>query len=341
MDRMQSNPIRPSEIANNTQERTRYANTKEKLSFAMTKGKGLVQQCDDLKESLSEKASKLERNQIKLQEKSNSLKAAEQTKDLLRRTENLVASLQEALIQKEMILQKCEEILSKAIGSEQFQSTDTVQKVKWLADDINALNETSLQLQRILNNTRTKFSLIRENLSMAVKKGRGLFQIDKLSVEMVHIPQLEADLISMKNQRDQLEKFLEERNNMLQKVIESLDGIILPADLGFQDHIEKVKWILGYLRESQIIKMEVEQELGRVKDEASSLASQLLEVPKTIKSLEDALSAANNNISQLLDDKKELEASSLANQLLEVKKTIKYLGISSKITRESNGRSFC
>lgn len=537
------------------QERTRYANTKEKLSLAVTKGKALVQQRDALKKSLSEKASELQRYQIELQEKSNSLEAVERTKDLLGRSESLTASLQEALIQKEMILQKCEEILSKASGSEQFQSTDTIEKVKWLADEMNALNETSLQLQRVadslssfdfpqpvqsngpdaqvawlleslnlakedvrilheqmgaakeaanneigqltaflvgeaqdknylqeeledlnhkyavlaqkehqasmdkdriismlleaskinrydqelvyqsqsdmtvlikkcvenikeessasveahshqfesfeqmqsnlyirdlelrlygqilteemsdkaelnrlsnhsvkvteelcalkeekesleknLEQYEDKVSLLREKLSMAVKKGKGLvqereklkgaldeksaeieklksdlhqqeslsndhkLQIDKLSAEMDRIPQLEADLVAMKDQRDQLEQFLVERNNMLQKVIELLDGIVLLADLGFQDPIEKVKWISGYVRESQTAKMEVEQELGQVKDEASSLANKLLEVQKTIKSLEDALSAADNNISQLLEDKNELEA---------------------------------
>ncbi|XP_055810432.1 trans-Golgi network-localized SYP41-interacting protein 1 [Solanum dulcamara] len=541
------------------QERTRYANIKEKLSLAVTKGKALVQQRDALKQSLSEKTSELERYRIELQEKSNSLEAAEQTKDLLGRSENLAASLQEALIQKEMILQKCEEILSKATGSEQFQSTDTIEKVKWLADEMNALNETSLQFQRMadslslfdfpqpvlsyspdarvawllesfslakeevrilheqigaakeaanneigqliaflvveaqdksylqgeledlnhkyavlaqkehqatmdkgriismlleaskinthdhelvyqsqsdmtvlfnkcvenikeessaslesykhqfesfeqiqsnlyirdmelrlydqmlteevsdkaelnrlsnhsvkvteelcalkeekesleknLEQYEDKVSLLREKLSMAVKKGKGLvqereklkgaldeksaeieklksdlhlqeslsndqhLQIDKL--EMDRIPQLEADLVAMKDQRDQLEQFLVERNNMLQKVIESLDGIVLPADLGFQDPIEKVKWISGYLSESQTANMEVEQELGRVKNEASSLASKLLEVQKTIKSLEDALSAAENKISQLLEDKSELEA---AKELVE------------------------
>lgn len=537
------------------QERTRYANTKEKLSLAVTKGKALVQQRDALKKSLSEKASELQRYQIELQEKSNSLEAVERTKDLLGRSESLTASLQEALIQKEMILQKCEEILSKASGSEQFQSTDTIEKVKWLADEMNALNETSLQLQRVadslssfdfpqpvqsngpdaqvawlleslnlakedvrilheqmgaakeaanneigqltaflvgeaqdknylqeeledlnhkyavlaqkehqasmdkdriismlleaskintydqelvyqsqsdmtvlikkcvenikeessasveahshqfesfeqmqsnlyirdlelrlygqilteemsdkaelnrlsnhsvkvteelcalkeekesleknLEQYEDKVSLLREKLSMAVKKGKGLvqereklkgaldeksaeieklksdlhqqeslsndhkLQIDKLSAEMDRIPQLEADLVAMKDQRDQLEQFLVERNNMLQKVIELLDGIVLLADLGFQDPIEKVKWISGYVRESQTAKMEAEQELGQVKDEASSLANKLLEVQKTIKSLEDALSAADNNISQLLEDKNELEA---------------------------------
>ncbi|KAJ8548324.1 hypothetical protein K7X08_030793 [Anisodus acutangulus] len=537
------------------QERTRYANTKEKLSLAVTKGKALVQQRDTLKQSLSEKTSELERYQIELQEKSNSLEAAEQTKGLLGRNENLAASLQEALIQKEMTLQKCEEILSKVTGSEQFQSTDTIQKVKWLADEVNALNETSLQLQRVadslslfefpqsvqsngpdaqvawllesfylakeeviklneqmgaakdaanneigqlttslvveaqdksylqeeledvndryivlaqkehqasmdkdqiismlleaskisthdqelvyqsqsdmtelikkcvenikeenstslesykhqfesfeqiqsnlyirdldlrlcgqilteemldkaelnrlsdhsvkvteelcalkeekesleknLEQYEDRVSLLREKLSMAVKKGKGLvqereklkgaldeknseieklksdlhlqeslsndhrLQIDKFSAEMDHIPQLEADLVAMKDQRDQLEQFLAERNNMLQKVIESLDGIVLPADLGFQDPIEKVKWLSGYLSESQTAKVEVEQELGRVKDEADCLANKLQEVQTTIKALEDALSAADNNISQLLEDKNELEA---------------------------------
>ncbi|CAN4116204.1 unnamed protein product [Withania somnifera] len=542
-------------IAEIEQERTRYANTKEKLSLAVTKGKALVQQRDALKHSLSEKTSELEKYQIELQEKSNSLEAAEQTKDLLGRSENLAASLQEALIQKEMILIKCEEILSKVTGIEQYESTDTIQKVKWLADEMNSLNETSLQLQRVVDslslfdfpqsvqsngpdawvawlvesfnlakeevrilheqmgaakeaanteigqlttflvveaqdksylqeeledlnhnyavlaqkehqasmdkdriirmlleaskiNTHDqelvyqsqadmivlikkcvenikeesgaslesykhqfesfeqiqsnlyirdmelrlcgqilteemsdkaelnrlsnhsvkvtaelcalkeekdsleknleqyedKVSLLREKLSMAIKKGKGLvqereklkgaldersaeieklksdlhlqeslsndhrLQIDELSAEIGRIPQLEADLISMKDQRDQLEQFVVERNNMLQKVIESLDGIVVPADLGFHDPVEKVKWISGYLSESHTAKMEVEQELGRVKDEASSLANKLLEVQKTIESLEDALSAANNNISQLLEDKNELVA---------------------------------
>ncbi|XP_059316365.1 trans-Golgi network-localized SYP41-interacting protein 1 [Lycium ferocissimum] len=537
------------------QERTRYANTKEKLSLAVTKGKALVQQRDALKQSLSEKTSELERYRIELQEKSNSLQAAEETKDLLGRSENLAASLQEALIQKEMILQKCEEILSKATGSEQFQSRDTIQKAEWLADEMNALNETSLQLQRVtdslssfdfpqsvqsngpdaqvawllesfylakgevtklheqmvaakeatnneigqltaslvveaqdksylqeeledlnhkyavlaqkeheasmdkdriismlleaskinthdqelvyqsqsdmtvlinrcvenikeessaslesykhqfesfeqiqsnlyirdlelrlygqilteevsdkaelnrlsnhsvkvteelsalkeekesleknLEQYEDKVSLLREKLSMAVKKGKGLvqereklkgaldeknaeieklqsdlhlqeslsndnrLQIDKLLAEMDRIPQLEADLVAMKDQRDQLEQFLVERNNMLQKVIESLDGIVLPADLSFQDPIKKVKWLSRYLSESQTAKIEAEQESERVKDEASSLANKLLEVQESIKSLEDALSAAQNNISQLLEDKNELEA---------------------------------
>ncbi|KAJ8569670.1 hypothetical protein K7X08_006247 [Anisodus acutangulus] len=551
------------------QERTRYANSKEKLSLAVSKGKALVHQRDALKQSLSEKTSELERYRIELQEKSNSLEASEQTKDLLGRSENLAASLQEALIQKEMILQKCEEILSKVTGSEQFQSTDTIQKVKWLADEMNALNETSLQLQRVtdslslfefpqsvqsngpdaqvawlvesfylakeeviklqeqmgaakeaadneigqltaslvveaqdksylqeeledlnhkyavlaqkehqasmdknqiismlleacqvnthdqelvyqsqsdmtvlikkcvenikedssaslesykhqfesfeqiqsnlyirdlelrlygqmlteemsdkvelnrlsnhsvkvteelcalkeekesleknLEQYEDKVSLLREKLSMAVKKGKGLvqereklkgaldekraeieklksdlhlqeslsndhrLQIDNLSAEMDRIPQLEADLVAMKDQRDQLEQFLVERNNMLQKVIESLDGIVLPADLGFQDPIEKVKWISRYLSESQTAKIEVEQELGRVKFETSSLDNKLLEVQKTIKSLEDALYAADHNISQLLEDKKELEAAKALVEK-ELEKTMK------------------
>ncbi|PHU03158.1 hypothetical protein BC332_28409 [Capsicum chinense] len=112
-----------------------------------------------------------------------------------------------------------------------------------------------------------------------------------------------------------------------------LDGIVLPADLGFQDHIENVKCISGYLRESQIAKMEVEQNLGRVKDETSSLANQLkeLEAAKALvqkeleksmkeanakivefknvfadrKSIEDDLSLAENNVLVLKNEKEE------------------------------------
>ncbi|KAL2510310.1 hypothetical protein Fot_33957 [Forsythia ovata] len=53
--------------------------------------------------------------------------------------------------------------------------------------------------------------------------------------------------------------------------------------------------------------MEVEQELRKVKEEASSLANKLLESQMMTKSLEDILSVEKNNISVLLEEKKELE----------------------------------
>ncbi|BAT92668.1 hypothetical protein VIGAN_07146600 [Vigna angularis var. angularis] len=59
----------------------------------------------------------------------------------------------------------------------------------------------------------------------------------------------------MKRARNQLEQFLNESNNMLQKVMECIDGIILPIEPAFDEPIEKVKWLADYLNECQDAKV--------------------------------------------------------------------------------------
>nr|GMD95532.1 COP1-interactive protein 1 isoform X1 [Ipomoea batatas] len=589
------------------QEKTRYTNTKEKLSLAVTKGKALVQQRDALKQSLAEKTSELNKCLVELQEKSNALEAAEQTKELLVRSNELATSLQDALSGKDNILQKCGEILSETYG-EQLPLTDISENVRWLADERNSLkgiylefqkftetlssfdfpeivqsstidarlswlleslylakeetgklqeemstskeaannkidqlmtsllmetqeknylhgklqeelaaargaansvieslttsllvetqeksyfqeelgnlthdyeeivqkehymslekdrfvnmllvaagiklddlelvchqqsdtsviiekclakikeedhsfgsshielesfqkiqsalytrdlelkiyepilaeemlNKTELKhmsselvvatkelnavkeernsLQKNLEQYEEKVALLKEKLSMAVKKGKGIVQerenlkrtlddknaeierlrselqqqlsicrdckdqIDKLSADVDLIPKLEADLVSIKDQRDQLEQFLVESNSMLQKVMETIDSIGLPAVSGFEGPVEKVKSLVGCFGECEKAKIEAEQELSTVKDEANTLLSKLLEAQTTIKSLQDSLFVAENSISQLQEEKKEQESSKILVEE-ELQRTIDALSI--------------
>ncbi|XP_026453825.1 ankyrin repeat domain-containing protein 26-like [Papaver somniferum] len=79
------------------QEKVRSANTKEKLGMAVTKGKALVQQRDSLKHSIAEKTNELQECLQKLQEKFDSLEAAEVTAEELVRSQILAVSLQESL----------------------------------------------------------------------------------------------------------------------------------------------------------------------------------------------------------------------------------------------------
>ncbi|KAL2547157.1 hypothetical protein Fot_16390 [Forsythia ovata] len=584
------------------QEKTKYSNTKEKLSLAVTKGKALVQQRDSLKQSLAEKTSEMQKCLIELQEKSSALEAAERSKEVLATSENLAASLQESLMHKDTILQKCGEILAESAAMEELQSTDIVEKLSWLADErkslqaisleyyklidalssfdfpepmlssafdarvswlvesfslsreeavklkheieeakeaanneidrltplllaetqeksylqaeledlrnkyetneklqhevveakeaanseidhltslflaeiqektyiqaewedlrhkyegivqkeyqislekdrlvnmlleasgivktyqeevsmeqpdmiiiidkclakmkedashpeyshvevemfesfqsllyirdqelrlyeliladdvldkmevnrlsnelgmvtqeVSALNDEKAVLQKKFEQLEEKNALVREKLSMAVKKGKGLVQerenlkgalneknaeidklktelqqqvskfnecqdqISKLLLEVERIPQLEADLVSMKEHGNQLEQFLVGSNSMLQRVMESIDGIKPSVDLVFEEPVDKTKWIAGYVGECETAKMEVERELRKVKDEASSLGSLLTEAQTMTKSLKDALSVAENKMSLLLEEKKELE----------------------------------
>ncbi|KAJ9554485.1 hypothetical protein OSB04_018530 [Centaurea solstitialis] len=529
------------------QEKTRYVNSKEKLSMAVTKGKALVQQRDSLKQLVGEKTSELERCLIELQEKSSALEAAQLRNDELMRTGNLANSLQEALSQRDMVLAKCGEILSLSGAAGELQSSDIIERVAWLANEVSRLAPLSWEFQRLtellsslelpeatqppylepkvswllesynlekynsvklqhendatreaardqidrltasllaeaqekhyfieefedltrkyerlaeekkqmvamlldasgisidgfeenskphsdmatvidrcfskikeraitstespsmnkealekiqnllfvrdqesklyeqileeekmnrleldnrsielvkvfeelrasndeknslqinLQRAEEKAALLREKLSLAVKKGKGLVQereamkqqmaeknaqiealmldlqkqestsnecrdqINRLSTEVEIIPNLESDLQRSKEERDQIEQFLVQSNTLLQQVIEAINGIILPVDL--KEPVEKVKWVAAYLSECQVAKSQAEQELGDVKDEAGMLASKLTEALTTIKSLEDALSVSEKNVSQLAEEKRELEYS--------------------------------
>ncbi|XP_038892630.1 putative leucine-rich repeat-containing protein DDB_G0290503 [Benincasa hispida] len=534
------------------QERIRCLNTKEKLTMAVTKGKALVQKRDALNQSLAEKCHELEKCSAELQEKSNALEAAELIKIDLAKNETLVASLQENLLQRNMVLESFEDIISQLDVPLELKSMGSMERLKWLVDEkkvleaillefyklkdtvnlsdwpdliapydlkssvswlkeaffqakdeimilqdelaktkeaaqveidrISALvliklqesdylqeqlddllnkyeevrikehqtslektqmikmlqeesgvttsdggiSETSLDLnllvyrcfqrikeqacasakisdeylesfekvrallyvshqdmmlydiileeessnlsncsnrlrsiseehreikeendslQRDLQRSEEKYAILREKLSLAVKKGKGLVQdreslksllddknteieklkqqldslestvadcrnqINLLSIDAQRIPELESELGILKDKCNQYEQFLLESNNMLQKVIESIDGIVLPINIVFEEPIAKLKWIAEYIRESHDARIRTEQELENVKEESSNMESKLGDALAAMKSLEDALSSAENNVFQLSEEKREIESS--------------------------------
>ncbi|XP_027336630.1 myosin-10 isoform X2 [Abrus precatorius] len=534
------------------QEKVKCGNTKEKLSMAVTKGKALVQQRDSLKMSLAEKSSELEKCLIELQEKSVALEAAELAKEELAQSENMVASLQNSLLQNNAIFDQVKEILSHA-NPDEPEMFDMPERLRWLVEDRNAVKDAFLELSKLketlsladlpepisssdlesqinwvtnsfhraqddvytlqeeistineashnyidrlsvsfllelqekdyllseltdwrfkydelvgknhqislekdqivnmlvdfcglnmedegidqfssstsriidlcfevirgqsgpfsrashidaelfervqsllyvrdqglilyedileeemlirsdvnklltelkmasekivalneernsllqdLERSEEKTAMLRDKLSMAVKKGKGLVQdrdnlksllnernseieqlkvdlqkqdfavfeykdeINRLSNDLESIPKLEADLLEMKRERNQFEQFLNESNSMLQRVMECIDGIILPVDPVFDEPIEKVKWLGGYVIECRDAKVRVEQELQLAKEDASILEIKLADAQATVQSLEQGLSSSEDSVSQLAEEKIELE----------------------------------
>ncbi|CAJ1853307.1 unnamed protein product [Sphenostylis stenocarpa] len=532
------------------QEKVKCANTKEKLSMAVTKGKALVQQRDSLKKSLADKSSELEKCLIELQEKSVAIQTAELAKEELAYSENMVASLQNLLLEKNAIFDQVQEILCDAKPDEPGMF-DVPEKLRWLVDERNTLKEAFIELCKLkealslvdlpepvssydmesqmnwlvdsflrardhmdtlqeensavqeasrnnidqlsvslllelqekdyllseltdlrfkydklvgknsqislekdhivnmlvdlcglnkedegidssntsviidlcfqiikgqsgpsrasvidaelfekiqsllyvrdqglilyedileeemlirsgmnklsnelkvaceeivtlkeerssllqdLDRSEEKTAMLRDKLSMAVKKGKGLVQdrdnlkgllnernseieqlkvglqkqesavseyrdeINRLSSDVESIPKLEADLLEMKKERNQLEHFLMESNNMLQKVMECIDGItLLVVEPVFDEPIEKVKWLAGYVSECQDAKVHLEKELQLVKEKASILEIKVAEFQATVKSLEQELSSSDDSLSQLAEEKTELE----------------------------------
>lgn len=258
--------------------------------------------------------------------------------EILERLQSLLYIRAQELTLHEHLLE--EEMLN---GAEMDQISE---KLRVVTQELCTLKDEKVSIEKELLRSEEKSALIREKLSMAVKKGKGLVQerenlrrgldeknieierltselqdqvsacndcrdqIKKLIADMDCIPKLETELVATKEQRNQLEQFLVESNKMLQKVIEYIDGIALPSNLAFTEPVEKIKWLAGYLSECQ----NAQQELEKLKEESNSLTSKLVESETSMKSLKDALLDAQNSISQILEEKGELEVAKIQTE---------------------------
>ncbi|XWS34662.1 hypothetical protein CRYUN_Cryun21dG0056900 [Craigia yunnanensis] len=254
----------------------------------------------------------------------------------------LFEKLQSLLYVRDLELTLSEEILEEDMLV-RSQLNDLSNQFRVTSQDLFALKEEKDILQKDLERSEEKSGLLREKLSMAVKKGKGLVQdrenlkhlleqknseIEKLrlelqqqeskaaecrdqictlSTDLERIPKLESDLAAVKEDRDQLEKFLFESNSILQRVVDSIDCIVIPVDSAFQEPVEKLNLLARYIDDCQTAKTRTEQELREVKEEASNLAGKLAEAQATMKLLEDALAVAKNDLSQLAEEKREIE----------------------------------
>ncbi|XP_052489813.1 trans-Golgi network-localized SYP41-interacting protein 1 isoform X2 [Gossypium raimondii] len=223
------------------------------------------------------------------------------------------------------------------------QLNDLSNQFRVTSQELFSLKEEKDVLQKDLERSEEKAGLVREKLTMAVKKGKGLVQdrdnlkilleekkseieklrleiqqeesrvaecrdqINTLSADLERVPKLESNLVAMKEERDQLEKFLTESNSILQRVVESIDRIVIPVDSEFLEPVEKLDLLAGYIDDCQTANTQTEQELMEVKEESSNLAGKLAQAQETMKLLEDALAVVKNDLSQLAEEKKEME----------------------------------
>ncbi|XVF43827.1 hypothetical protein PTKIN_Ptkin02bG0071400 [Pterospermum kingtungense] len=254
----------------------------------------------------------------------------------------LFEKLQSLFYVRDLELTLCEEILEEDMLV-RSQLNDLSNQLRVTSQELFALKEEKDVLQNDLERSEEKSGLLREKLSMAVKKGKGLVQdrenlkilleeknseiamlrlelqqeesavaecrsqISTLSTDLEHIPKLESEVAAMKEERDQLEMFLFERNSILQRVVESIDHIVIPVDSAFQEPVDKLKLLAGYIDGCQTAKKQAEQELREVKEEVSNLAGKLAEAQVTTKLCEDALAVVKNDLSQLAEEKREIE----------------------------------
>ncbi|KAL9252370.1 Trans-Golgi network-localized SYP41-interacting protein 1-like protein [Drosera capensis] len=229
---------------------------------------------------------------------------------------------------------------------EKSESDNLLNVLKKASGEVDMLRVENENLKKDHEKAEEKSALLREKLSMAVKKGKGLFQdrenlkqlmeekrteiekltlelrlqestilesrneITKLSADVESIPKLEADLVAVNDQKHQLEKRIIETTAVLEMVMESIHNmcsVVLPSGSESEDPVEKVKWLEAHFSESQIEKINLAKELENQKAEVEALASKLAESHSTIKSVEEGLSAAESRISQLAEETRNLE----------------------------------
>ncbi|KAH0464228.1 hypothetical protein IEQ34_007014 [Dendrobium chrysotoxum] len=212
-------------------------------------------------------------------------------------------------------------------------------------EEVCALKIEKESMQKDLERLEEKNSLIRDKLSMAVKKGKGLVQeregfkltlieknseIEKLKEELQlqeskaceyreqikslsaypeQVLKLEVDIASLKDKIEQSEHLFSESNGNLKKLVDSINDIAIHTDKIFEAPIEKVDWIAGRITETENSNAFLEQELEKVKADAALNSNRLAEALDTMKSLEMELLNKEKHIRDIYDDKNSIQAS--------------------------------
>ncbi|GLJ18240.1 hypothetical protein SUGI_0322620 [Cryptomeria japonica] len=278
-----------------------------------------------------------------LSEEVKMLKEADNAK-----TEEL-QSLQAVLDEKSMILTEMnekQENASSTVASHRAEIDSLMEQNRIMSNELVTIKDQKDALKVQLEEAEERSALIREKLTMAVKKGKGLVQqrdnlkqsmdeklselehlkaelqarelalnehkerIGNMSIELEHFESEKIDIISLRKRCTELEKSLLDSNNMMQRLMNSVEAIEFPVEVSSRDPIGKIEWLdesLHQLRQKISI---AEEEAKNCKGEADIFATKLDKACETICNREDELSNSENKISMLTIEIKAKEAES-------------------------------
>ncbi|KAF8090884.1 hypothetical protein N665_0462s0021 [Sinapis alba] len=257
--------------------------------------------------------------------------------------EELIERFQSVLYSSVLELSLCKEMLGEDMLAS-LQVSNLSNELKTVSRELSSVKEEKTALETDLDRSEEKSALLRDKLSMAIKKGKGLVQdreklktqldeksseieklmlelqqatgmvdshksqIDMISRDLERTKELEAELVAIIDERDQLKQSLSLNDTLLQKVMKSVETMSIPVDLATEDSSERIDRLAVYFKEVQQARVEEQEELEKVKEEASTLASKLAETHTALKLVEDALSTAEGNISRLAEENRQLQA---------------------------------
>ncbi|XP_047323388.1 trans-Golgi network-localized SYP41-interacting protein 1 isoform X2 [Impatiens glandulifera] len=273
----------------------RVSSIREKLSIAVSKGKGLIGQRDSLKQSLAEMSSELEKYSQELQLKDAKIRELETYSEAGERMEALeselsyirhsATALRESFLLKDSILQRIEEILEDLELPEHFHSRDTIEKVDWIA----SLVQRNLLPPADGDTTSAVGGGSHSDVGLPVMDGlsedaeRASPSDDDLRRKF---DELQSRFYSLAEHNEMLEESLKERNGDLQRWEEILDGINMPLQLRSMDPEDRFEWLRGALSESQHHCNSLQQKVGNFEILCQTLTSDLEESRKSISDLQ-------------------------------------------------------
>ncbi|KAK8980379.1 hypothetical protein V6N11_061588 [Hibiscus sabdariffa] len=330
------------------QSEQRVSSVREKLSIAVAKGKGLVVQRDCLKQSLAETSAELERCsqelrakdariqelEIKLKTYSEAGERVDALESELSYIRNSATALRESFLLKDSVLQRIEEILEDLDLPEHFHSRDIIEKVDWLARSTtgNSLPPTDWDQQSSIGGLHSDAGVVSVDTWKEDAQGSTLGEDLRRKYE-----DLQSKFYGMAEQNEMLEQSLMERNHLVQKWEEVLDGIYMPSQLRSMEPEGKIEWLGVALSEANHEKNSLQKKIDDLENYCGSLAADLEASEKRVSSLEadlqsvmlerDALSDANHerNSLQKKIDNLENYCGSLAADLEESEKRVSNL----------------
>ncbi|KAK4277074.1 hypothetical protein QN277_015127 [Acacia crassicarpa] len=234
----------------------RVSSIREKLSIAVSKGKGLVVQRDGLKQSLAETSSELERclqelqlKDVRIHEVETKLKTyaeagerAEALESELSYIRHSANALRESFLLKDSVLQRIEEILEDLDVPEQFHSLDIIEKIDWLAR--SAAGNTLPSNDWDQKSTAGGGSYSDAGLVvMDAWKDDGQLLSDVGDDLGKKFEDLKSKYYELAEQNEMLEQSLMERNKLVQRWEELVDRIDMPAHLRSMETDSRIEWL--------------------------------------------------------------------------------------------------
>ncbi|KAJ0251826.1 Nucleoporin [Hirschfeldia incana] len=294
------------------QSEQRLLSTREKLSIAVAKGKGLIVNRDNVKQLLAQTSAELQRcteelslKDTRLQEVEAKLKtyteAGERVEALeseLSYIRNSATALRESFLLKDSLLHRIEEILEDLDLPEQFHTRDILDKVEWLA---RSANGNSLRPSDWDQKSSDGGAGYVPSETWREDGQTGTSSEDDLRIKF---EELQGKFYGLAEQNEMLEQSLMHRNNLVQRWEALLGNIDMPPQLKSMEVENKIEWVASTISEARHEKDTLQRKIDNLEVYCQSLSADLEVSQKQVCDVEANLRSVDNervNLSERLE----------------------------------------